>query len=261
MANDNQRNRLGDEIVNNQGCLMKIIEYNNCDNIIVEFQDKYKANVHTKYSHFLSGVVKNPYYPIVYGVGASGNKYPTSHDGKRTKEHNSWNGMLTRCFDQKTKEKYPTYKDVICCEEWLLYENFYEWLHEQENFDKWLNGNRWAIDKDILIKNNKIYSPDTCCLVPMNVNCLFTKNGNNHLHILPIGIDKVGNEFLARCCNPIINKRERLGLYKTIEEAFFAYKSYKENLIKQVAEMEFDKGNITKSCYDAMMNYKVEIND
>ena len=35
----------------------------------------------------------------------------------------------------------------------------------------------------------------------------------------------------------------------------------KEDLIKQVAEIEYAKGNITKQCYNAMMNYEVEITD
>ena len=50
-------------------------------------------------------------------------------------------------------------------------------------------------------------------------------------------------------------------MYATPEEAFFAYKTYKEKLIKQIAQIEFDKDNITKTCYDAMMKYKVEITD
>lgn len=44
-------------------------------------------------------------------------------------------------------------------------------------------------------------------------------------------------------------------------EAFEAYKIYKELIIKQVAKEEFDIGNITKKCYDAMIHYEVEITD
>lgn len=260
MISINKEFRLGLTTTNNQGCLMKIVEYNNCDNIIVEFQDKHKATVHTKYGHFISGGVKNPYYPNVYGVGATGDKYPTNFNGKKIKEHNTWNGMLTRCFDDKTKEKYPTYKNVVCCKEWLLYDNFYEWVHNQSNLNKWLNGDRWALDKDILIKGNNIYSPETCCLVPQYINNLFAVQ-NSKRGCLPIGVSKSKNKFLARCYNPITNKRERLGLYLTPEDAFLAYKRYKENLVKQVAQIEFDKDNITSSCYDAMMKYEVEITD
>ena len=127
--------RIGEIKINYQECIMKIIKYNNYNDIVIEFQDEYKTQVNTSYKHFTNGNVKNPYYPSVYGVGIVGNKYPSWIDKKATKEYETWKGMLRRCFDGKLENKYPTYKDAICCKEWLLYENFYEWIHSQENFD------------------------------------------------------------------------------------------------------------------------------
>ena len=252
--------RINEELYNYQGCLMKIIEYNDSKNIIVEFQDKYKAKINATYQRFLKGSIKNPYYPSVYNVGVIGVKYPRVTKGNKTTEYITWCGILSRCFDEKEKIKSPTYKDITCCNEWLLYENFYEWLHSQPNFDKWLNGDRWAIDKDILVKGNKVYSSDTCCLVSQNVNTLFVKKDKNRGN-LPIGVCKHGNTFQSLCQNPFTKKQEYLGSYNTIEEAFLEYKNYKEKIIKQVAQIEFDNGNITKECYEAMMKYEVEITD
>lgn len=243
---------------------MKIVKYNDAVNIIVEFQDNYKAKVHTQYTNFKRGNVKNPYYPSVYGVGITGNKYTTwvSGENEHTKEYQIWINMLIRCFDNKTKVKYPTYENVTCCEEWLLYDNFYEWIHSQDNFDKWYNNDGWHLDKDILVKGNKTYSPETCCLVPYNVNKLFLKNDTNRGN-LPIGVhrDVKGYGYIARCMNPLTDDRDYLGYRTSVLGAFQLYKSHKENLIKQVAEMEYSKGNITEQCYDAMMNYEVEITD
>lgn len=253
-------NRLGEKRLNNKGCLMKIIEYNDANNVIVEFQDEYRAKVSTAYRHFVKGKVRNPFNLSVFEAGAVGSKYLTKINGKHIKEYVAWCGMLERCFDNKYKEVRPTYQDVTCCEEWLCFENFYEWLHSQENFDKWLNGDRWAVDKDILVKGNKVYSSDVCCLVPINVNSLFVKNDILR-NELPIGVRQSGNKFSAYCQNPFTNKREYIGIYAIPEEAFCAYKTYKENLIKQIAQIEFDRGNITKRCYDAMIKYKVEITD
>ena len=121
---------------------MKIIEYNNANDIVVEFQDAYKAVVHGAYREFKKGKIKNPYFPEVYKKGMIGQKYKTRENNSEIKEYKIWHSMLQRCFDKKTKEKHKYYSSVTCCEEWLLYENFYEWLHSQENFDKWLNGKR-----------------------------------------------------------------------------------------------------------------------
>lgn len=240
---------LYEEKHNTHGCLMRIVEYNGHNDIVVEFQDKHMFKVNTTYSNFKVGCVRNPYYPTVYGVGITGIKYPTVEDGKLTKEYITWCGIIKRCFNDKLKQKQPAYKDAMCCDEWLNYENFYEWLHSQENFDRWINGYRWALDKDILIKGNKLYSPDTCCLVPQNVNCLLLKRdalrGN-----LPLGVRQNGNKF-----------QTKHGTYETAEEAFYAYKLQRENYIKQVATFEYESGNIIKSCYEALVNYSIEIDD
>lgn len=256
--------RLGEEKFNYQGCLMKIVVYNNATDIIVEFQDEYRARVHAYYYFFLKGEIKNPYYPSVYGVGMIGIKYPSKLNGKEVKEYKVWKSLLDRCFNEIEKIKYPTYKEATCCEEWLLYENFYEWVQSQPNYDKWLNGKRWAIDKDILTKGNKVYSPDTCCLVPYNINNLFVK-GEAARGDMPIGVykreDKRGVAFEVYCSNPFMCKQEYFGRYPTQEKAFYKYKEVKETFIKQVAQIEFDKGNITRECYEAMMKYEVEIDD
>lgn len=261
VRNPHDYERLGEEKINYQGCLMKIIKYNNNHDIIVKFKDKYRACVHSCWERFKNGRIKNPYFPEVYGVGMIGVKYSSSVNGNMSKEYITWVTMIRRCYDLEYKRCCPTYKECSVCEEWLLYENFYEWLHSQENFEKWYNGEKWAIDKDILIKGNKIYSPNTCCLVPHNINSLFAKR-NAKRGNLPIGVVyyKPLNKYKAQYDNNV-GKNIHIKYCKTPEEAFQAYKIYKENLIKQIAQDEYDKGNIIKKCYDAMMSYQVEITD
>ena len=38
--------RIGETNISNEGCTMKIAEYNNYNDIIVEFQDEHKYRVH-----------------------------------------------------------------------------------------------------------------------------------------------------------------------------------------------------------------------
>lgn len=252
---------LNEERLNQNGCLMKIVEYTDSRNIIIEFQDEHNARVRTSYGNFKRGIVRNPYYPTVCGVGISGDKYPIVENNRPVKEYDIWLRILYRCFDEKTKKKQPTYRDVTCCDEWLNYENFYKWLHSQENFNQWYNGKRWAVDKDIFVKRNKIYSPENCCLVPQNVNCLFLKREAERGKY-PIGVRCRDNGFVAVCRNPFEDKAVEIGCYSTPRNAFYSgYKPYKENIIKRVAQVEFEKGNITEKCYNAMMSYEVEIDD
>lgn len=251
----NKDQRLHEEKYNNQGSKMKIIEYIRANNIVVKFLDEYGFEKRSTYREFKNGEIKNPYHPSVCGVGMLGIKYPTNN-----KECRVWRGILKRCYDKKYKDDRPTYDDVICCKEWTNFENFYEWLHSQENFDYWQNSNRYTIDKDILVKHNKLYSPETCCIVPHNVNCLFIREESIRGE-LPIGVYRRKNKFGACCASPFTNKNKCLGSYNSIEEAFNAYKEYKESMIKQVANIEYANGAITERCYNAMMNYTVEITD
>jgi len=251
-----KQERLELEKLNNQGSLMKIVEYEKATRIKVKFLDTYGYETYTYWHCFESGEITNPFFPVIYGIGIVGNKYPASIKGKHTKEFQAWNNIFVRCCNEKRKEEFPTYKDCTVCEEWLYFPNFYEWLHNQENFERWLNGKRWCVDKDILIKNNKIYSPDTCCLVPNNINVLFTKSDATRGRF-PIGVTKLkeDNCYISRC------GQGSYASYNTPKEAFKHYKKEKEQVIKKIAREEFDKGNITKQCYEAMMSYEVEITD
>lgn len=252
--------RLGLISYNNQSCLMKIVEYNSATDIIVEFQDDNKARVHTRWDHFQEGAVKNPYYKDIYGIACPGNKVKLT-DTKR--EYQAWVDMLRRCYDEKYLIDKPTYVGCNVCDEWTNYENFYIWIINQENYDKWKSDTTFHVDKDILFKHNKVYSPKTCCLVPNNVNTLFVKSDGIR-GVYPIGVSehyKDSGTYMARCNNPLIHKNILLGIYSSPNDAFMAYKKYKETLIKTIAEEEYKKQNIIQSCYNAMMNYEVEITD
>lgn len=254
--------RTGKENHNYQNYIMKIIKYNSANDIIVEFEDIYKAKVHCNYKEFINGLVKNPYHPEVYGVGMIGNKYSALKNGEYIREYKIWHSILQRCYDKTTKEKQPTYLECIVADEWKFYDNFYDWIHSQSNYDKWKNGERWAIDKDIIKKWNKIYEPEFCSLVPERINALFTRRQNDRGDY-PIGVYyyKKGNCFRSQCMNPILNKRVLIGSYNNPTDAFYAYKEYKEDLIKKIANEEYKNERIVKQCYEAMMNYKVEITD
>ena len=200
---------------------------------------------------------------LIYGIGHSSKINPITVGGKTVKEYETWKGMLKRCRDEQYLLREPTYDGCVVSDEWLYYDNFYDWVISQENYPKWKSGDRkWAIDKDIVYKGNKVYSKETCFLVPQNVNSLFT-NRRLHRGKYPIGVDylKKLNKFRASCMNPFTGKQEHIGVYISSDSAFEAYKNYKENIIRQVAEQELKNNNITEMCYLAMLNYQIEISD
>ena len=254
-------NRMGETNMSNQGYEMKIIEYNNAHDIIVEFQDEYKAKIHTQYSNFKNGEVKNPFYPSIYGIGYIGiGKYKIKENGKITKAYKCWNSMFQRCYEPYTINKYPTYIDCYVCELWHCFQNFAKW-YEENMYE--CNDEYMELDKDILCKGNKIYSPETCIIVPHRINSLFTKS-NTRRGEFPIGVcwHKTSNKFMTSCSFLNENgkkKKKNLGIYNTVEEAFLTYKNFKEKYIKEIAD-EY-KDLIPQKLYEAMYKYEIEIND
>jgi len=240
--------RTGEVKYNNHGIKMTIVEYINTQNIIVEFEGGYR--VKTQYDNFKKGKVSNCTNRIAHKVSVLNENNSTS------KEYYKWNSMMTRCYSKKYKEKYPTYKDCIVAEEWYNFENFVRWY--KENYYE-IEGEKMCLDKDILIKGNKIYSPDTCCFVPERINNLFI-NRKNYRGDFPIGVslNKKDGKIRAKGTDKN-NKSIYLGTFDTKIEAFQSYKEFKENRIKQVANDYKDQ--IPEHLYIAMINYKVEITD
>lgn len=156
-------------------------------------------------------------------------------------------------------KKHPTYTDCEVCDEWLNFQNFAKWY--DENFYE-VDGERMHLDKDILVKGNKIYSPETCIFVPQKINVLFTKCDKSRGESV-IGTTTRNGRYRVHCClfNPKTGKSKykNLGTYDTEEEGFKVYKYYKEKNIKEVAD--YYKIQIPQNLYDAMYSYKVDIND
>jgi len=191
---------------------------------------------------------------LVFGVGVNdwvGNIWV---GGKVIWEYQLWMGMLQRCFCEKCKQKYPTYEGVTCSKEWLSMTKFIEDVSQMRGYG--FDG--WQLDKDILVKGNKLYSKDTCCFVPAEVNLLLTKCDNSRGEY-PVGVhfDKASGKFMARLA--INGKRKYLGLFNTPEEAFFAYKAAKEAQIKVVADKW--KHLLDERVYLALLDYEVNIDD
>lgn len=258
-----KQERLGEIRENTLGCKMKIIKYNARSDIVVEFQDEYKAKINTTYGNFEKGNVKNPYDKEVLGVGYYGQgKYKSrGKDGKQTRAYTTWKSMLIRCYDPYYLDKHPSYRDCMVCEEWHNFQNFARWF--EKNYYE-IENEKMCLDKDILYKNNKMYSPETCVFVPQRINKLFTKRQNHRgKYLIGISCHKRDN-VLNVSCNIYENGKKKtihLGSFPLNRpfQAFYCYKIFKENYIKQVAD-EY-KDLIPEKLYEAMYNYQVEIND
>lgn len=188
---------------------------------------------------------------LIYGV-ATCNELGQS----RTPEYGLWFNMIRRCYHTRPFER--AYNECSVCDEWLDFSNFKQWFNNLGN--GYVEG--YHLDKDIITKGNTIYSPSTCCFVPIEINSLLTKRQKLRGKY-PIGVSEFKQNYQIKYKASIskYGSQCHLGYFNTPNEAFNAYKIAKEQYIKELAEKYFQEGKITKRVYNALMKYEVEITD
>lgn len=245
----NFKNRVGEKFITNEGYEVEIVEYFRNDNCSIKFTYNNLIIKNIKYICLLRKNIKNPLHLSVCNIGYLGVKEENYDANIEKKIYSVWNCMLQRCYNTDNIDNRKTYKEIVVCKEWHNFQNFIKWCINNYNFET-IQG--WHLDKDILIKGNKVYSPKTCCFVPNEINALFTKRDSKRgKH--PIGVSKDYGKFKATL------RKTNLGRFDTPEEAFQAYKTAKEEYIKEVADKWKDL--INPRVYQAMYNYQVEITD
>jgi hypothetical protein len=258
---NNKIDRTGERGINNFGSKMIIVEYRTNRDIDVYFPEYNWTAKNRRYDNFKKGKISCPYERKVYEVGYPGEgEYKVKENGKNTRVYDTWHNMLYRCYDSKYHKKQPTYTNCEVDEDWLNFQNFAKWYYDNyyEVKDEIMH-----LDKDILVKHNKIYSPDTCVFVPQKINGLFIKRDKSRGESV-IGTSSLKNgKYIVHCSmiNPETgeSKGKHLGIYETQDKAFEVYKYYKEKNIKEVAD--YYKDLIPIKLYDALYNYEVEITD
>lgn len=175
-------------------------------------------------------------------------------------EYGQWSGMLKRCNTvEVVGGKNQTYVDCTHDPSWLSYDTYIEWAREQVGFLCRDPSSRiWAIDKDLLVKGNKRYSPEVCVFVPNQINC-FINTENKFRGDLPVGVylEKCSGKYKAQLSTS--TGRKNLGRFTTPTEAFQAYKVAKEAYAKLLA-IKYT-GLVDTRVIDALNNFTVNIDD
>lgn len=158
----------------------------------------------------------------------SGGEFKKTLEGKSTKCYIAWCGMIRRCYDAKSLEKYPTYSNVRVCETWFDFQVFAKWWYDNSVIG-------WHFDKDLLSEpSNKIYSANTCCFLPKELNAAITIKTNKKSG-LPHGVKKNNNYFHGSYTDK--NGKFILKSFKTKEEAFKFSMDGKKEKIYNLAEI------------------------
>lgn len=167
---------------------------------------------------------------LIYGVGYNSKGVHKTRVGKkRSLAYSKWFDMIVRCYSPEYQDRYPAYNDCSVDERWRDFQDFADWHYSHPYREL-----GYELDKDLLFPNNKIYSPDTCCFIPQELNKLLTDHRSAR-GVYPQGVyyHKPTGKYLARM--KYNGKSRHLGLFGCPQEAHRAYKKTKEAYVKEKA--------------------------
>ena len=140
--------------------------------------------------------------------------------------------MLVRVYSKKFQERQPTYIGCSVSQDWLLFSNFKKWMEKQDWEGKHL-------DKDVLVKGNKIYSEETCIFVESYVNSLLTDSAAiRGKYLIGVCWDKHTRKYQSDI--HLKGKQKYLGRFLTEASAHHAYCIAKNEEITSVANEQTD---------------------
>lgn len=145
-----------------------------------------------------------------------------------------WRNMIMRCYSLPYQAACPTYIDCYVSDSWKRFSNFKAWMETQDWQEK-------CLDKDILVRGNKVYSSDTCVFISSELNKFLTDRAAARGDY-PVGVsfNKPISKYTANCCNPFTMKKEHLGVFTDPLVAHEAWRAKKHDLALQYAEMQSD---------------------
>lgn len=251
--------KTGEEGINNFGSKMIIINYRKAIDIDVYFPE-YNWKVKTNYTNFLKGDLKCPYEPRTFGVGYLGEgKYQPIVNKKKSLAYKYWISMIERCYSKDFQYKHKNYLKSTVCDEWHNFQNFAEWFYN--NYYEVPN-EKMELENNILKKGNTEYCPEYSIFAPKRINNLFVKMLNSLDRNGLIGTRNYKNGKYGWQCsyiNELGEYKRATGTCNSEKEAFEAYKEFKEDYIKQVADEYINL--IPRELYKAMWEYEIEIDD
>ncbi len=226
--------KVGDKFETNSGWRGQVVEYINAHKVKVLWQDG--SYSYETASYIRNGGIKPLYQPSVEGLGyfGYGKFVPASYKHKEpwqqivdTKIYGHWVKLLDRLVDSD-RPANRRYAECTLDPLWHNFQNFAAWAEKQP----YLHYADACLDKDLVVKGNKHYSPSTCCFIPNDIN-VFLSSHYEKVSGLPEGVNvihpktansKVG--YVARC--HFLSKREYLGYFDCPYQAGEVY--YKRKL-------------------------------
>ncbi len=154
--------------------------------------------------------------------------------------------MLKRCYTSSDK----AYQDISVCDEWLTFSNYKRWYDAQPKPKR-----PFDVDKDMLQGLSRVYSPETCLILPKRIN--------NFLAVANKGMpgtyyEKDRDKFQSYC-QSIDGTRKHLGRFESEIAAHRAWQSHKAEQIEKLADEYKEVIGLDKRVITCLMKIKSKL--
>ena len=168
IIDDRKKFNVGTIYYSKYGEPMQILDYNGKFKVTIKFLDWYGYTTVANMDNIRRGSVKNPFRILENGGYFGVGNHVASRD---MSVYKTWDALLRRAY-MHLNESNKSYINCSVAEEWRNFQVFADWYVWYRGL---LNPNySYQIDKDVLQwgQVNKIYSLQTCCLIPHELNNL-----------------------------------------------------------------------------------------
>ena len=175
---------------------------------------------------------------LLQGVGVNDANYAVTAtiNGTRTMcpYYRTWHNMIHRCYNPNYKRANITYEDCTVYEDWHTFSTFSKWMGSQDWEGK-------VLDKDLLIRSNKMYSPDTCIFLRPALNSSLIEGHKARGNYLA-GVSRYteGGKYIANLSRGKSSTNSHLGSFPTEIEAHNTWRIAKSKQLLEAANNEVD---------------------
>lgn len=199
---------------------------------------------------------------FVHGIGVNDSTYAVTvkeylghFNGKARQRliwmcpfYSTWSGMISRCYSKDTLKRSPSYEGCTTCEEWKYFSNFKAWMETQDWEGK-------QLDKDLLVRGNRLYGPETCIFVTATVNSFINEaQAGRGDYLIGVSLDSGTGKFRASCSHPLKTKSRYIGLFTSEIEAHQAWLKRKLEIAYELSALQ-DNPMISKALIERYSNY------
>lgn len=145
------------------------------------------------------------------------------------------NGQMTACYRAWRKMLGDLTIYVTADQRWFNYQHFATWFYDQLNsYGPWRAASyKWTMTNRLLVPGAHSYTPQTCCVVPHQINALLSYDPDRIG--LPTGVSRIGHRYTSSISvygQPI----RSLGTFDTVLDAQLAYWTAKIDAVRRTAE-------------------------